>query len=202
MSALSGHGTLVSSGQHPAIIKHFPADVRGLAGSVCHHGLCLGKGLGQFVVDIIKRHAVVGIAGGNHSLQYTAVLVAGTVRFVGRAPLMLSFVKQPTLRVCGRYRHRFCPFAAFFRRAVSFSRCCPASFRQSLEVRPPHQASFFPYASRSAFTSARDSAPALSASSKIHRNTASIVSSVIRCRKLLFSSSKLGNNEFDSNRFV
>ena len=64
MSALSGHGTLVSSGQHPAIIKHFPADVRGLAGSVCHHGLCLGKGLGQFVVDIIKRHAVVDIAGG------------------------------------------------------------------------------------------------------------------------------------------
>ena len=34
MSALSGHGTLVSSGQHPAIIKHFPADVRGLVGSV------------------------------------------------------------------------------------------------------------------------------------------------------------------------
>ena len=99
MSALSGHGTLVSSGQHPAIIKHFPADVRGLAGSVCHHGLCLGKGLGQFVVDIIKRHAVVDIAGGNHSLQYTAVLVAGTVSFAGKAPLMLSFVKQPTLRV-------------------------------------------------------------------------------------------------------
>jgi len=66
MSALSGHGTLVSSGQHPAIIK---------------------------------RHAAVDIAGGNHSLQYTAVLVAGSVSFAGKAPLMLSFVKQPTLRV-------------------------------------------------------------------------------------------------------
>ena len=140
MSALSGHGTLVSSGQHPAIIKHFPADVRGLAGSVCHHGLCLGKGLGQFVVDIIKRHAAVDIAGGNHSLQYTAVLVAGTVRFVGRAPLMLSFVKQPTLRVCGRYRHRFCPFAAFFRRASFFFEVLSRFFPPVFGGPSPHQA--------------------------------------------------------------
>ena len=124
------------------------------------------------------------------------------MRFVGRAPLMLSFVKQPTLRVCGRYRHRFCPFAAFFRRASFFFEVLSRFFPPVFGGPSPSSSSFFPYASRSAFTSARDSAPALSASSKIHRNTASIVSSVIRCRKLLFSSSKLGNNEFDSNRFV
>lgn len=64
MSASHGHRELVSSGQHPAIIKYFLADVRGLVRGVCHHGFYIGKRLAQFVVKIIKCHAVVDIAGG------------------------------------------------------------------------------------------------------------------------------------------
>ncbi len=113
MSAFHRHGPLVGSRQYPAIPEYLFADMRGLVGSVRHHCLNLWKRLNQFVVNIVKRHAVMDISGGDHCFQYVTVLVAGGMGLISEAPLVLPFVEHSTLRVCGGYRYGFLLFCRF-----------------------------------------------------------------------------------------
>ena len=70
------------------------------------------------VIDFIKGHAVMHIAGGNHGFQHKAVFVAGGMGLIGKLPLVFPFTNRPlsgsvTLRVAVRC-------FSFFRRASFF----------------------------------------------------------------------------------
>ena len=105
--AFHRHGTLVGSGQHPAIGEHFFADVWSFVCGIRHNGLNFRKGLCHFVINIIKRHTVVDVAGGNHRFQHIAILIAGGMGLIGKLPLMVSLHKHTTIRVCGAFCHCF-----------------------------------------------------------------------------------------------
>ena len=105
--ALQRHGTLVGSGQHPAIVEHFFADMWSFVGGIRHNSLNFWKTFGHFVVDVVERHAVVDIAGGDHRFQHIAILLAGGMGLIGKLPLMFSLHKHTAIRVCGAFRHRF-----------------------------------------------------------------------------------------------
>ena len=132
MPAFHGHRPLVGGGQHPAIAKHFFADVWSFIGRIRHDGFNLREGLGHFIVNIIKRHAVVDIAGGNHRFQNIAVLVADGVSLIGKLPLVLPLCKYTAFRVCRAFCHRFearllPPRQLLFRGVVPL---LPATFRR------------------------------------------------------------------------
>ena len=54
--ALHRHGTLVGSGQHPAIIEYFFADMGCFVGRIRHDGLDLREGLCHVIVNIIESY--------------------------------------------------------------------------------------------------------------------------------------------------
>ncbi len=59
-------------------------------GGVGHNGLYLWEILRYFVVNFIKGHAVMDIAGSYHCLKHKTVLVAGGMRLIGELTLVLS----------------------------------------------------------------------------------------------------------------
>ena len=105
--AFHRQGTFAGSGQHPAIGEHFFADVWSFVCGIRHNGLNLWKTFGHFVVDVVERHAVVDIAGGNHRFQHIAVLIADGMGLIGKLPLMFSLHKHTAIRVCGAFCHCF-----------------------------------------------------------------------------------------------
>ena len=84
-----------------------------LIGGIRHHCFHLWKRLNQFVVNIVKRHAVMDISGGNHCFQYVTVLVTGGMGLISKAPPVFPFMEYSTLRVCGGYRYCFLLFSRF-----------------------------------------------------------------------------------------
>ena len=144
------------------------------------------------------------VAGGTHCFQHIAVLIAGGMGLIGELPLVLPLHKHSAVRICGAFGHSFetCllpsrqllfggvvpPLFGGRRRIIviieglflmGFSVCVDLCqliflfrFAQALMCVP------------SMNTAAGVSVPALPASSKIQRNTASIVSWVKRCRTL------------------
>ncbi len=73
--------------------------MRGFVRRVRYHGLNLGERLCYLVVDVIKSHAVMYVAGGHDRFQYKAVGIAGRVRLVSKLPLVAPFYKQSAVRV-------------------------------------------------------------------------------------------------------
>ena len=218
MPSFHGLRPFIRSGKNSVIAKYFLADMRRFAGGVRHDGLNFREMLCHLVINVIKGHAVVYVAGSYNRLQNIAVYIADRVGLVGEAPLVVSLAEYPTLRVCRGDRYRFLPLLRLLPPGQLFPRCVIPPFcllRQFVIIK-----GLFPWASRSAFTSAissfryraaaagtsslifllifalalicvpsintaaGDSAPTAPASSNIHRNIASIISSVNRCRKL------------------
>ena len=61
--------------------------------------------LRYLVVNLIKGHAVVDISGSYHCLQHKAMLIAGSMRFVRKLPLVLALYEQAAVRICKALRH-------------------------------------------------------------------------------------------------
>ena len=106
MSALHGLRALVGCGQDPFVVKYFLADVRSFIRGVGNHGLHFREGCGHFVIDFIKRHTVMYIAGRYHRFQHKAALVTCRVGFICKLPFVLTFHKQAAVRVSHAPRHR------------------------------------------------------------------------------------------------
>ena len=90
VSILHGLRALVSCGKDSAIAEHFLADMRRFVCGISHNGLYLWEIFRYFVVNFIKGHAVMNIAGSYHCLKHKTVLVAGGMRFIGELPLVLA----------------------------------------------------------------------------------------------------------------
>ena len=81
--------------------------MRGLVGAVRYHGLDFGVLFYQSVIYIVKRYAVMYIAGGYFYFQNIAVLVAGGVGFIGHLFLMVAFYKHSRIRICSAFGYYF-----------------------------------------------------------------------------------------------
>ena len=90
VSILHGLRALVGCGKDSAIVKHFLADMWRFISSIGHNGLHLWKIFRYFVVNFIKGHAVMDIAGSYHCLKHKTVLVAGGMRLIGELSLMFA----------------------------------------------------------------------------------------------------------------
>ena len=90
VSILHGLRALVGCGKDPSIAEHFFADMRRLVCGIGHNGLYLWEIFRYFVVNFVKGHAVMDIAGSYHCLQHETVLVAVGMRFIRELPLMLA----------------------------------------------------------------------------------------------------------------
>ena len=90
VSILHGLRALVGCGKDSAIAEHFLADMRRFICGIGHNGLYLWKIFRYFVVNFIKGHAVMDIAGCHDCFQHETVLVAGGMRFIGELPLVLA----------------------------------------------------------------------------------------------------------------
>lgn len=73
--------------------------------SIGHNDFCFRKMLRYLVVNLIKGHAVVDISGSYHCLQHKAMLIAGSMRFVRKLPLVLALYEQAAVRVGNALRH-------------------------------------------------------------------------------------------------
>ena len=85
-----GLRALVGCGKDSAIAKYFLADMRRFVSGIGHNGLYLWKIFRYFVVNFIKGHAVMDIAGCHDCFQHETVLVAGGMRLIGELSLMLA----------------------------------------------------------------------------------------------------------------
>ena len=83
-----GMRALVGCGKDSAIAKYFLADMRRFVSGIGHNGLYLREIFRYFVVNFIKGHAVMNIAGSYHCLKHKTVLVAGGMRLIGELPLV------------------------------------------------------------------------------------------------------------------
>ena len=99
VATLHGLGPLIGGGEHPFVSKYFFADVRGLIRGIGNNRLYFRKIGCHTVIDLVKDHAVMYIAGGNHGFQHKAVFVAGGVGLIGKLPLVLPLRKQAAVRV-------------------------------------------------------------------------------------------------------
>ncbi len=90
VSILHGLRALVGCGKDSAIAEHFLADMWRFVGGIGHNGLYLWKIFRYFVVNFIKGHAVMDIAGCHDCFQHETVLVAGGMRLIGELPLVLA----------------------------------------------------------------------------------------------------------------
>ena len=90
VSILRGLRALVGCGKDSAIAEHFLADMRRFVCGIGHNGLYLWKIFRYFVVNFIKGHAVMDIAGSYHCLQHKTVLVAGGMRLIGELAIVLA----------------------------------------------------------------------------------------------------------------
>ena len=90
VSILHGLRALVGCGKDSAVVKHFLADMRRFVGGIGHNGLYLWEIFRYFVVNFIKGHAVMDIAGCHDCFQHETVLVAGGMRLIGELSLMLA----------------------------------------------------------------------------------------------------------------
>ena len=90
MSILHGLRALVGCGTDSAIAEHFFADMRRFVCGIGHNGLYLWEIFRYFVVNFIKGHAVMDIAGSHNGFQHETILVAGGMRFIGELSLMLA----------------------------------------------------------------------------------------------------------------
>ena len=90
VSILHGLRALVGCGKDSAIAEHFFADMRRFVCGIGHNGLYLWEIFRYFVVNFIKGHAVMNIAGCHDCFQHKTVLVAGGMRFIGELALVLA----------------------------------------------------------------------------------------------------------------
>ena len=90
VSILHGLRALVGCGKDSAIAEHFLADMRRFVCGIGHNGLYLWEIFRYFVVNFIKGHAVMDIAGCHDCFQHETVLVAGGMRLIGELSLMLA----------------------------------------------------------------------------------------------------------------
>ena len=90
VSILHGLRALVGCGKDSTIAEHFFADMRRFVCGIGHNGLYLWEIFRYFVVNFIKGHAVMDIAGCHDCFQHETVLVAGGMRLIGELALMLA----------------------------------------------------------------------------------------------------------------
>lgn len=90
VSILHGLRALVGCGKDSAIAEHFLADMRRFVCGIGHNGLYLWEIFRYFVVNFIKGHAVMNIAGCHDCFQHETVLVAGGMRLIGELALVLA----------------------------------------------------------------------------------------------------------------
>ena len=88
-------------------IEDLFANPRRFVCGIGHNGLHLWEIFRYFVVNFIKGHAVMDIAGCHDCFQHETVLVAGGMRLVRKAFLVLSLVEYSAFRVSGGFCHHF-----------------------------------------------------------------------------------------------
>jgi len=81
--------------------------VRGLIGTIGYKGVYIRELLYNSIVNIIKRNAVVNIAGGNFHFQNDTVYITNGVRLIGHLFFVVAFHKQTAIRVCSADSYRF-----------------------------------------------------------------------------------------------
>ena len=74
-------GTGITCGKNAAAVKNSLADPGRLVGTVCYYGFVFGIVLAQFIVQRVKRCAVMDIAGSDMNIKDEILLVAGSVCF-------------------------------------------------------------------------------------------------------------------------
>lgn len=136
MAVLLGFRAGVAGGQSAAALKNTLADPGRFVGAVRYNGLMFGIVFTQFVIQRVKRYAVMHVAGGDMDAENKIVLVTGGMRFIRKTLFVFALVENAALRVgCGY--HRFFLFGRLFVAVV----------RKGL----------FPCSSRSLFTSSNSS---------------------------------------------
>ena len=90
VSILHGLRALVGCGKDSAIAEHFLADMRRFVCGIGHNGLYLWEIFRYFVVNFIKGHAVMDIAGSHNGFQNKTILVTGGMGLIGELSLMLA----------------------------------------------------------------------------------------------------------------
>ena len=90
VSILYGLRALVGCGKDSAIAEHFLADMRRFVCGIGHNGLYLWEIFRYFVVNFIKGHAVMDIAGCHYRFQYKTVAVTGCMSLIGELALVLA----------------------------------------------------------------------------------------------------------------
>ena len=82
---LLGMTILFCLGTGTAALENSLADPGCFAGAVRHHGFVFGIVFAPFIVQGIKRYAVVDISRDDMNIQHKIVLVTGGMRFVSKA---------------------------------------------------------------------------------------------------------------------
>ena len=77
-------------------------------GTVCHKGVNIRKPFDHVVVYIVKRYAVMNIAGGNFYRKNNTVDITGSMCFIGQLLFVVTLDKQTTVWVCGAFYYGFC----------------------------------------------------------------------------------------------
>ena len=90
MPALHRLRTLIRCGKDSAIIKNLFADMWRFVSTIGYDCLVLGKTLGYLLIYLVKRYAVMDIAGRDYSFQHKTVLVAGGMGFVSKLLLVFT----------------------------------------------------------------------------------------------------------------
>ena len=113
MAVLLGFRAGVAGGQSAVALKNTLADPGRFVGAVRYNGLMFGIVFTQFVIQRVKRYAVMHVAGGDMDAENKIVLVTGGMRFIRKTLFVFALVENAALRVgCGY--HRFFLFGRLF----------------------------------------------------------------------------------------
>ena len=97
-----GHRSFIRQRREPPIVYHTFTYPRRFISSVHRNDLYFRKTLCNFLIQCVKRHAVMNISAGNHRIQYKVMPVAYRMGLIGKTPLMFPFMENPALRIrCG-----------------------------------------------------------------------------------------------------
>ena len=94
-----------------SIPQNLSGNPRCFVSGIHSKGFCFGETTANRIIYGIPGNTVVDVSGSDFHSQYKAVPFAGSMRLVGKLPLVLAFYKHSTVRVCGR--HRFFSFGRF-----------------------------------------------------------------------------------------
>ena len=101
----------IGKDRNASILQNLSGNPRCFVSGIHSKGFCFGETTANRIIYGIPGNTVVDVSGSDFHSQYKAVPFAGSMRLIGKLPLVLALYRHSKVRVCGR--HCFLAFGRF-----------------------------------------------------------------------------------------